>query len=118
MQLCDIGHPFQRLTKWVGNAMIVTMRLLVRRPIRWFFGARPPPADDIDLLEVATEVVENSLRKQMDPSLSPWSGFAWLKWYALAIVLAELCDKASETNTERAWALAESTFKRYRVDQC
>ena len=77
------------------------------------FSAGPPPADGFDVLEVATDVVERSLLMFTDPSLVPWSWFAWVKWYVLAIILAELCGHGDGASVDRAWSVAEEAFPKF-----
>ena len=113
LQYCDSKQPFQRFMKFVGEDMVRTMKLLERRPMHRFFSAGPRPADDFNVLELATEVVERSLLKFNDPSLAPWSWFAWVKWYALAIMLAELCGHGSGALIDRAWDVAEEAFSTF-----
>ncbi|KAF6238306.1 hypothetical protein HO173_003586 [Letharia columbiana] len=110
---CDTTQPFQRFMKIVGQDMIVSMRLLERRPMHRLFRAGPPPADDFNVLEVATDVVEASILKFTDPSLAPWSWFAWVKWYILAVVLAELCGNGNGALIDRAWRVAEEAFAKF-----
>ncbi|CAD6568028.1 MAG: hypothetical protein ASARMPRED_001388 [Alectoria sarmentosa] len=110
LQHCDMTQPYQRFMKIVGQDMIVSKKLLVRRPMHRLFSAGPPPADDFNVLEVATDVVERSLLKFTDPSLTPWSWFGWVKWYVLAIMLAELCGHGNGALANRAWKVAEEAF--------
>ncbi len=113
LQHCDTTQPLQRFMKIVGQDMIVAKKLLVRRPMHRLFSAGPPPADDFNVLEVATDVVERSLLKLTDPSLAPWSWFAWVKWYVLAVMLAELCGHANGALINRAWKVAEEAFTKF-----
>lgn len=99
--------------KFVGEDMIRTMRLLERRPMHRLFSADTRPADDFNILELATDVVERSLLKFNDPSLAPWSWFAWVKWYALAIMLAELCGHGNGALRDSAWNVAEEAFSTF-----
>ena len=113
LQRCDSTQPFQRFMLFVGQDMIMTMRLLERRPMHRLFTAGPPPpppANDFNVLERATDVLERSLLKFSDPGLAPWRWFAWVKWYALAIVLAELCGYGDGALVDRAWEVAEEAF--------
>ena len=110
---CDIMQPFQRFMKFVGQDMIITMRLLERRPMHRLFSAGPPPTDDLDILELATDIVERSFRKFTDLSFAPWSWFAWVKWYVLAIMLAELCGHGTGALIDRAWKVAEEAFSTF-----
>lgn len=110
LQYCDTTQPLQRFMKIVGQDVIISMRLLERRPMHRLFSAGPPPADDFNVLELATDVVERSLLKFTDPSLAPWSWFAWVKWYVLAIILAEICGHGGGALVDRAWKVAEEAF--------
>ena len=110
LQHCDSTQSFQQFMKFVGQDMIVTMRLLERRPMHRLFSAGPPPADDFNVLELATDVVERSFLKFTNPAFAPWSWFAWVKWYILAIMLAELCGHGDGPLIDRAWKVAEEAF--------
>lgn len=112
LQYCDASQPFQLFTKYVGEGMIVTMQLLERRPLHGFLSSGPPPADGYDLLKVATDVLEASLLKQTDQSLTPWSWFSWAKWYALAVALSELCGHTQGLQVEKAWIAVEASFSK------
>ena len=96
---------FQAFTLLILGKMFITLKLLVRRPIYRFFSAVPPPADASDVLQVATEVMEWSLLRHIDPDMAPWSWFAEAKWYALAVPLAELCSNSNGEHTGRAGTL-------------
>lgn len=110
LQYCDLGQPFHLFTKLVGDGMIVTMRLLERRPLCPFLSKGPHPEDDFDVLTVATEILERGLVKYANQDLDPWSWFAWAKWYALAVVLAELCGPIYGSRVGRGWIAAEASF--------
>lgn len=110
---CDIMQPFQRFMKFVGQDMIITMRLLERRPMHRLFSAGPPPTDDLDILELATDIVERSFLKFTDLGFAPWIWFAWVKWYVLAIMLAELCGHGTGALIDRAWRVAEEAFSKF-----
>ena len=113
LRYCDSMQPFQRFMEFVGQDMIITMRLLERRPMHRLFSAGPPPADDLDILELATDIVERSYFRFTDPSFTPWSWFAWVKWYVLAIMLAELCGHGNGPLIDRAWKVAEEAFSTF-----
>ena len=110
LQYCDPSQPFQRYMKFVGQDMVITAKLLERRPMHRLFSAGPPPADNFNILDLATNVIERSLLKLTDPALKPWTWFSWIKWYVLAIVLAELCGHGHGALKDRAWKVAEEAF--------
>ena len=110
LQHCDSTQNFQKFMKFVGQDMIVTMRLLERRPMHRLFSAGPPPDNDFNVLELATDVVERSFLKFTVPAFAPWSWFAWVKWYVLAVMLAELCGHGDGPLIDRAWKVAEEAF--------
>lgn len=72
LQYFDTSQPLQLFCYYVGEGMIITMRLLERRPLHGFYSGGPPPANDYDVLKVATEVLQASLVKSRDRSLDPW----------------------------------------------
>ena len=113
LRYCDRTSPFQNLVAVVGEDIIVTMRLLERRPLHRISISGPPPADGFNVLNVATEVLEKSLVKITDERLIIWSWFAWVKWYALAVLLAELCGHGNGSLANRAWKVAEVSMEKY-----
>ncbi|KAL6717345.1 hypothetical protein ACLMJK_005260 [Lecanora helva] len=110
LQYCDMSQPFHRFTKLCGEGMIVTLQLLERRPLHGILSRGSPPPDDFDIMQVATDILDASLMKREDQTLAPWSWFSWCKWYALAVLLAELCDHNKSIRTDRAWHVAEASF--------
>ena len=110
LQYCDTSQPLQLFTRMVGEGMIVTMQLLMRRPLYGFISSGPPPADDYDTLKVATDVLDVSLLKQTNHVLDPWGWHIWAKWYALAVALANLCSGCQEEQVDRAWSVVEASF--------
>ena len=110
LQYCDQSQPFEHFTKLVGEGMMVTMQLLERRPLHGFSSRGLPPNDGYDLLKVTSEVLEVSLAKQKNQSLAPWGWHSWAKWYALAVLLAELCCNKQEPRYDRAWSVAQASF--------
>ena len=120
LQYCDVSQPLQQFTKLVGEGMIVTMQLLERRPLHGFSSNGPQPTDGYDILKATTEILEVSLQKREDQNLAPWGWHSWAKWYALAIILAELgCDKRGP-QFDKAWSVAQASFPQvinYVVDR-
>ncbi|KUJ08351.1 uncharacterized protein LY89DRAFT_725234 [Mollisia scopiformis] len=112
---CNLNDPFQLFTKIVCEAMVVNLRLQVRRPMYRFYSTKPPPNEDLNILQVATEVLEQTVRKTETNEFRAWEWFAWNKWYALAIVLAELCEHTEGSLIERAWMVAEASFAKYKT---
>ena len=110
LKYCNSDEPFQLFTRIVCEAMVVTMRLLIRRPMYSFYSTAPPPSDDLNVLEVAMEVLQQTLRKTKNDSFKPWQWFSWVKWYALAVLLAELCEHTEGPNIDNAWTVAELGF--------
>ncbi|KAF2479296.1 hypothetical protein BDY17DRAFT_53780 [Neohortaea acidophila] len=110
------GSSIQKFTLAVANESLVAMRLLIRRPLyRSGNGSNPHGANvdgDFDLLSTATSVLESSQMKRTQIEFAPWAWFSWVKWYALAIVLAELCT-ARGPEADRAWEVAQKSFDDY-----
>lgn len=114
---CDCTIDFQYFTRVVGDGMLLTVRLLVRRPIHRFFSDHPPPDGDTGVLELALEILEQGQRKYSKPVFSLWKWFAWSKWYTLAIVLTELCHCRPGPLRDRAWAVAETAYTFYKQSE-
>ena len=110
---CNDAVPFQRFTRVVAEDMVITLQFLSRRPTHRFYSYGPPPKDDFDILDVALSVLERALQKYTHDGFKPWKWFAWPKWYALAVLLAELCEHTSGPKVDRAWAIAEACFADY-----
>lgn len=111
--ICAVSStPFTRYAVTCGHGCLVTMKLLMRRPIQRQIHAKPPPEDDFNTLELATEVLERSILRY-HPEFWPWTWFAWVKWYALAIVLAELCARPDAPGWDRHWRVAKDAFESY-----
>lgn len=110
------GSSIQKFTIAVANESLIAMRLLLRRPLyRSGNGSKPhgENADDnFNLLSTATSVLESSQMKRTQIEFAPWAWFSWVKWYALAIVLAELCT-ARGPEADRAWEVAQKSFDDY-----
>ena len=111
---CNTTDTFQCFTRVVCESMIVTLRLLVRRPMYRFYNTKPPPNDDFNVLDVATDVLDRTLRKADNNDFKRWVWFAWIKWYALAVLLAELCECTEGPRVDRAWIIAEISFVKYQ----
>ena len=110
---CKDAIPFQRFTRVVAEDMVITLQFLSRRPTHRFYSSGLPPKDDFDILDVALSVLERALQKYTNDAFKPWKWFAWPKWYALAVLLAELCEHTSGPKVDRAWAIAEACFADY-----
>lgn len=113
--LCRIGNatcPLAMLHRATGTKILTSIRLLLRRPP----FRRPrnivPPWDNMNILEVATSVLEQHMQP-MPVELAPWAWKNWVQWHALAIVLAELMVQPQGPLSERAYAIATRTFTKY-----
>ncbi|GAB7365685.1 hypothetical protein MBLNU230_g7025t1 [Neophaeotheca triangularis] len=112
--VCSVSStPFSRFTIMCGHGCLVTEKLLLRRPIQHQVHAKPSVDDDFDTLQVATEVLERSMITKFNAEFLQWAWFSWVKWYALAIVLAELCARPDAPGWERAWGVAKESFETY-----
>jgi hypothetical protein len=109
---CNNTDNFQRFTTAVCEGMIVTLRLLARRPMYRLPVSKPPQDDEFNVLDVATNVLDQTLRKASEIDFKPWEWFAWVKWYALAVVLAELCEHTEGPRVDKSWAIAQVSFMR------
>ena len=114
LQYCNTSNTFQRFTKAVGEDAVILLRLLVRRPLHRFYSVGPPPKDDFDVLQVALDVLDRALQKYSNDDFKPWRWFAWSKGYALAVLLAELCEHTTGPRIDRAWNITKPDLQSTR----
>ncbi|KAK5130937.1 hypothetical protein LTR08_001540 [Meristemomyces frigidus] len=105
--------PHQCFTVSCAEQILRVMKLLLRRPIYKIAYVAPPIDDDFDTMAVATELLEHSSGKQSRTELHPWEWYDWVPWFALAIVLAELCSRPRGAATDHAWSVAEESYLKY-----
>nr|POE76209.1 c6 finger domain transcription factor nscr [Quercus suber] len=106
--------PFRRLAANISTESLTSMKLLSCRP--FYKQARDLHAisqDSFNVLATATEVLETSALKAHSQDFAPWAWFSWPKWFALAIVLAELCGRQEGEMIDRAWLAAQACYGRY-----
>nr|POE65102.1 bikaverin cluster transcription factor bik5 [Quercus suber] len=115
VQLClQDRTPIRRLAIAVSTESLVSMRLLLRRPFyKQARDLQTMSEDTFDVLATATEVLESSSHKAQSNDFAQWSWFTWPKWFALAIVLAELCGPIEGQMIDRAWPAAKECYGRY-----
>ena len=114
LQYCNPDDNFQRYVMAAGEGMVVCLRLLVYRPMYRFYSRAPPPEDDIDILALVVGQLDETYQKESNIDFSPWVWFSWTKWYALAVLLTELCEHTDGPLIEKAWIVAEGSFDYYR----
>ncbi|KAK4501935.1 hypothetical protein PRZ48_007745 [Zasmidium cellare] len=109
----------QKFAMAVAQESLVAMRLLLHRPLHRSSSIpidNALPGEQIDILQTATEVLERSQMKRTQLEFAPWAWFQWVKWYALAVVLAELCAAPKGPQADRAWKVAQLSFDDYAKD--
>lgn len=110
----DMEHaaPIEKLIKLASDDMAMTAHLLLRRPPYKREDTFVPQEDGFDNLGAATEVFVRDMRLRI-PALAQWAWKAWVEWYALAIILAELCSRPHDTQSEKAFVVAHDAYKSY-----
>ena len=106
----DNSPPLQILTRESAKMISSSMQLLLRKPPYRQSHDAIPPWDDFDLLAVSTEVLEGQQRKTSE-FFRQFAWKRWPPWYALAVVLAELCRRKKGPMWDRAYMAAKATFK-------
>jgi hypothetical protein len=106
------ASPIQKFAKFVTEDIATDINLQLRRPPFKQEWGYVPPNDDFSILETATTVLEQTMRIKAR-EFAPWAWKSWVKWYALALVLAELCSEPEETLASRAYAAAQKSFRSY-----
>ncbi|KAI5367673.1 hypothetical protein Slin15195_G028040 [Septoria linicola] len=102
----------------VPSESLVVMQLLLHRPFskrrETFLNTEMGSSSEVDILEMATAVLERSQHKRSLKAYQQWAWFSWIKWYALAVVLVELCSRSDlDRATERAWDAANLSYQDY-----
>ncbi|KAI7379945.1 hypothetical protein KC336_g19086, partial [Hortaea werneckii] len=117
--LADSPNPFARYVVLSGEYISANMRTILRRPIYPPIRGRPPASDDVDVLQHATVVLEYALGRSNFSEyahcqeFSLWSWNTWIPWYAIAVVLAELCRSPQSPIALRSWRAAEESYAVY-----
>lgn len=101
-----------RFTATVARGALVNIRLLLRRPLHRIGHCEVPSWDDFDVLKTGTAVLEVSLHKRSS-EFALWKWFSWLKWHALAVVLAELCVPRNDELANKAFLVAQQSYADY-----
>ncbi|PBP22145.1 hypothetical protein BUE80_DR006933 [Diplocarpon rosae] len=109
------SSPLQQFTQAVAGGTLANIQLMLRRPPykSRHITARVPPWDNFDVMKATTDLLERSLDKKARVDFAPWAWFAWIKWYALAVLLAELCGSAKGLAADHSYFVAQRTFDDY-----
>lgn len=101
-----------QLTRLAAMEIATNMQILIRRPPYMRTGYGPPPDDSFDTMKVATDILERSLQLK-SPQFSQWAWKKWVKWYVLAVLLAELCAHPESAHYERSYDVACQSFEEH-----
>lgn len=114
-QIQHIPYPFARYVQYYAQDVLLNFKLVLRRPPYRTKTSPAPPWDNLDLMQCTTEILELDLKLATDKEVAPWAWLprSWIKWYALAVLLAELCEPRCSELTERAYSVAKDAFNRY-----
>jgi hypothetical protein len=111
-QISKSRVPAHILIATSGRKIHRSLELLLRRPPYRQSTGSVPLWDDFDTMLAATEVLELHLEV---PSLElkPWVWKNWVQWHALAVLLAELLTRPSDTLADRAFEVASKAYRYY-----
>ncbi|KAL6716875.1 hypothetical protein ACLMJK_004787 [Lecanora helva] len=109
----NIARPFHWVTRIVADIITANMWLIVFRPLQKRRNSSnssqlPHPG----IMGLSVEVLERTHLMSTDPAASPfrWLAQTYVQWHALAVTVAELCDKTEGPVVERAWAIIKPVF--------
>lgn len=107
------AKTFDRLIARSAQYILSNIRMVLHRPIYPPVQGRPPPDQELNLLQHSTMLIEHSLSRDdvADEEFKAWS--TWVPWYALAVLLAELCRCQQTPEAERGWRVAERGYVTY-----
>ncbi|KAI9056236.1 hypothetical protein LZ554_001164 [Drepanopeziza brunnea f. sp. 'monogermtubi'] len=105
----------EQFTKAVATGSLANIQLTLRRPpYRLQHGTSPvPPWDEFDIVKATTDILEQSINTRARIEFAPWQWFAWVKWYVLAVLLAELCGPGQGPEIDHSYLVAQRTFANY-----
>lgn len=109
----DNASPIEQITKLASREIVANMHILLRRPPYMSIRNVVPPDDDFDVIRVATEVLETSLQLKT-PKFSQWAWKSWVKWYVLAVLLAELSARPESSMFDLAYDVARQSYEQHR----
>lgn len=105
--------PLEQFAQAVAGGSLANIKLMLRRPPQRNRHTKIPPWDDYDVSKSTTYILERSLFKQANTGFNPWAWFSWVKWYALAVLLAELCGPIKGPEVDNSYVVAQKTFIEY-----
>ncbi|KAK5953317.1 hypothetical protein OHC33_005885 [Knufia fluminis] len=104
--------PIEKFTAYSARYMVAAMQLSLRRPP--YRNSAPVPATDTyDVLDGACSIAQHELSKQKSAEFACFLWYSWPKWYALAIVLVELCSLRHGPKFDRAYCVAQESYALY-----
>ena len=110
---CDETIPMQWFLKQLGRSITLLAQLIAIRPMQRHPAAKPPHVDSSFVLKAAIELLEESRKLYLQPSVRQWDWYIWVQWHPLAVALAELCSYTEGPLVEQAWQSVEVTYDRY-----
>lgn len=111
-EICN-DTAFHRFILAVAHESLLSMHLLLRRPLHRMPASMKPPVDEYDVLCGALAVLQSTIFKT-SADFQPWSWYSWPKWFALAIALAELCSFTEWSEVAwQAWEVVQDRFVHY-----
>ena len=113
IDVCDPSVPVLWSTAETGRIIILRFWLLSQRPMFTLRRQTAKPAKRELVLAAALSVVEIVDEVEHHPSmvLFFWYMQGYIPWYAIAIILAELCVQTKGPLVDRAWRMIENTVE-------
>ncbi|KAG4437485.1 hypothetical protein IFR05_007040 [Cadophora sp. M221] len=109
----ESSPPLEKFAQAVAAGSLANIKLMQRRPPHRNPQSKIPPWDDYDIMKSTTYILERSIYKQANSNFNPWAWFTWVKWYALAVLLAELCGPVKGPSADHSYMVAQKTFIEY-----
>ncbi|KAF7504324.1 hypothetical protein GJ744_002444 [Endocarpon pusillum] len=110
----NMDVPQQHYAVLLSHIIVATMWLFAYRPLQPRSDSPtsfkiPQPG----ILHLAVEVMDKSIQLSMHPCARPfkWMSSIWVQWYALAVMIAELCVQTEGPTVERAWSIVDPVFE-------
>ncbi|KAL5360191.1 hypothetical protein BJX96DRAFT_175060 [Aspergillus floccosus] len=125
LQHCDPGEPFLFVSATVAKLIIARVWLIALNPRKQADSSKevtpaPPQASPQDMVFLLSiEILELSCSLLCDPRIALWAwrSDTYLQWHAVALVLSEICTRPPCRDCDRAWAVVETLYDRWRMKE-
>lgn len=110
---CDLSVPILRISAEIGRIIILRIWLVTQRPMYTLRAQTTKPARREFVLAAAVSLLELVYGLENFPESAPWVWYymAYVPWYPMAVILAELCIQTRGLLADRGWMIINKTYE-------